>query len=318
MELEENKENGDRYKMVYEVWKGRNRFWFGGRGVSGPWSDVPIQLCVLFVVGGLSFWYYFAYAALFWKGYFRILPISFTVNLVALVYFYLCVHLTDPGFLPRLDLLETVGLSFDLSQDEISILTTGKDSSFPPDYDINYSPFAGDLSASSQFFKKMPKFCKTCRLFQLPRVSHCAHCDNCVMVHDHHCPFVGNCIGKRNNHYFVGFLWSILLLIGGFLVQTLMFGQLENKKAGGFDESGEVMVILAIFFGIPTCVLFIVLLFFLGFHLVLGCIGKTTREFIKDKEEERGGSREDENRYKFDVFSKSKNIIDYRQYLYAI
>ena len=50
-------------------------------------------------------------------------------------------------------------------------------------------------------------YCLSCNILRPPRAFHCGDCDICVEVHDHHCPWVGTCVGKRNIRYFIRFLF---------------------------------------------------------------------------------------------------------------
>lgn len=74
------------------------------------------------------------------------------------------------------------------------------------------------------------KFCKTCRIFRPPGVSHCTKCNNCIERYDHHCPWMGNCIGKNNYKPFLLFLTTLLiLLIFNILISSTLIVREHNN-----------------------------------------------------------------------------------------
>ncbi|WVQ84850.1 hypothetical protein IAT38_007007 [Cryptococcus sp. DSM 104549] len=59
------------------------------------------------------------------------------------------------------------------------------------------------------------RWCKKCDGWKPDRCHHCRHCDQCVLKMDHHCPWVGSCVGYHNYKPFLLFI-SYGTLLGAY------------------------------------------------------------------------------------------------------
>ncbi|MCQ2817265.1 MAG: hypothetical protein MJ252_08375 [archaeon] len=75
------------------------------------------------------------------------------------------------------------------------------------------------------------RYCKKCKLWVNidKKPNHCFECNICVEGYDHHCPWTGKCIGRRNLKSFYIFLISTLFIIV-FLIIGLTNANINRRK----------------------------------------------------------------------------------------
>ena len=126
-------------------------------------------------------------------------------------------------------------------------------------------------------------YCYTCFHFRPPRTSHCAECDNCVENFDHHCLWLGTCVGKRNYKYFF-YLLSLTSVLCFMVVISSVIFLIEFFKNYFKEKDNDILLII-----ICLCVVgFTALMFLLFFlikllflHTYLVSAGLNFYEFIK-------------------------------------
>ncbi|KAI7747869.1 hypothetical protein M8C21_027441 [Ambrosia artemisiifolia] len=185
---------------TYQTWKGSNVFFLGGRFIFGP--DVgSVFLSLFLIVAPVAVFCAFVARKLIDDFSHHLGVLILVVVIVFTFYVVILLLMTsgrDPGIIPRNahpPQPDTIDQGIEVGPGQTPQLRL---------------PRVKEVMVNGMTVKV--KYCDTCMLYRPPRCSHCSICDNCVERFDHHCPWVGQCIGRRNYRFFFMFVSSATLL----------------------------------------------------------------------------------------------------------
>ncbi|XP_048559846.1 protein S-acyltransferase 11 [Triticum urartu] len=105
-------------------------------------------------------------------------------------------------------------------------------------------------------------FCTYCSKPKPPRAHHCRSCKTCVVDMDHHCPFIGNCVGASNHQAFVVFLMSVVTSCSYAAIMTIyasyrIWPPLEFPNVSSYGQMGSKKVLMEIITSVASSAFFL-------------------------------------------------------------
>jgi hypothetical protein len=251
-------------KKYYQVWGGRNLMFCKGKFMIGASSFPAIISFLLLNVPAIL--QEFLVISKYEGNTFSAILGSFLFVHLMTNFFILRTVFTDPGIIKKIN----------------AEYVPSKELAKIPLRKVNGKREPVDLTLNGHFQKL--KYCKTCHLYRPPRASHCHDCDNCVERFDHHCPWIGTCVGKRNYPSFLMFvLFGTILDISTLIMSLLriVIGKNESRYDGDALQvlKHEPYTVISLIYSFLFMWFLVPLLVF---HFWLIRSNQTTYDFWKD------------------------------------
>ena len=140
-----------------------------------------------------------------YNGHLTYVALYLTLGCVATI-FYFITSFMDPGYVYYNTIDAETGVIFNSTDEQSEILLTNGEN-----LDSETSHMLSSTSDSARNIRL--RRCGFCEIMQPLRTKHCTECQHCVRRYDHHCPWIGSCVGERNHKFFLAFLFSETLLV---------------------------------------------------------------------------------------------------------
>lgn len=122
------------------------------------------------------------------------------------------------------------------------------------------------------------RYCFKCHAYKPPRSHHCRVCKRCVLRMDHHCPWIGNCVGHGTYAYFLQYTTAVVIATTYHLTMITMrvFDAWNKYWYVSYPTTTEaVMLVLNYLFCIPV---FLLVTFLTLYHYYLVSTNTTSIE----------------------------------------
>lgn len=158
------------------------------------------------------------------------------LSYISMWVFFLLVHYTDPGILASKDKANanSSSLSTILTCNENDRIKTAMDkltNELKQSYNQSLDSFAEVYGSASK--QNQVSFCHTCHIIRPLRSKHCRVLNRCVLLFDHHCPFLGSTIGLYNYRYFLMYLLTFLTSEIFFVITWVTYEKRAPTKEWG-------------------------------------------------------------------------------------
>ncbi|KAF9481622.1 zf-DHHC-domain-containing protein [Pholiota conissans] len=100
------------------------------------------------------------------------------------------------------------------------------------------------------------RYCGIDHIVKPYRAHHCRVCGTCVLKYDHHCPWIGQCVGARNQKFFFNFNEAAVVFTAYAFGTTLAY-TIKPSNSVNIDPQEIILIALAGFFCLFTTLLVI-------------------------------------------------------------